>query len=98
MTDSISSDEDYEYLKRLNNTDYDYIEPHYFDPHHGYRFIGYKSAIARDFINWERNNLTELAAYRLGNKYEKGYTVNEGMIYKFKEFLRQDPPKKLKDI
>lgn len=60
LSDSIPTVEDFEYLSRINNTDFDYLEPHYFDPNHEYRFIGYKDEIEREYLNWERNGLTEL--------------------------------------
>ena len=52
-------------MVKINNTDYDYLEPHYFDRHHEYRFIGYKDEIERKFINWEKNELDELTGQKL---------------------------------
>lgn len=79
-------------MNRINNTDYDYLEPHYFDPNHGYRFIGYKDEIAREYLNWERNGLSELQAWQLSNKYEEGYTINEGMLWQYNSYVEWGLP------
>ena len=42
LTDSIPSEEDYDILIHLNSTGYQFLEPHYFDKDHEYRFIGFK--------------------------------------------------------
>lgn len=50
LTDSIPTKEAYEILKKINNTEYNYTENHYFDSEYECRFIGFPNKEEETFM------------------------------------------------
>jgi hypothetical protein len=44
----------------MNDTNFDYEEPHYFDKYHEYRFIGFKDSAEYDYLFMDPKETEEL--------------------------------------
>ena len=69
----------------MNDTYFDYEEPHYFDKYHAYRFIGFKDSAEYDYLFMDPDETEEIDQQRINIAYKKGHTINTGELYRYNE-------------
>lgn len=86
LTDSIPSPEAYEILKKMNNSNYNYTETHYFDSKHKCRFIGFPNPEEETFMFMDPKLTDEILAQKIVIAYEKAHTINTGWMWRYFRF------------